>query len=341
MHRPFALNHVVCLVSFGLCHCVVASQQADGTGGGATASPALGAGGGGATAAPAAGMGGATAAPGPSEDVRDAASARAEDGSFESGPLQLLDAAGNDVAIMLEPARTNDAASTDAAGGDAASDCMCVRGEVISCPCAGGESGRQSCAPDCVSYSACECPAADAGLPFVAPSMVTLSLIDALISPTMDDGSPWDGMGTVDPNSVRAVTKALGLANPYAAAFAVVGSIANDLTAKPDAFGTTELFDQESNLWSYRQDLLKVQDSYHPQWSAVEWSHVPVTAEMRIRIELSDSDISFDDPIGVIELNHDHVMAAARARTVYHVQTSTDAAMDRILFVGISVVPEN
>jgi len=142
--------------------------------------------------------------------------------------------------------------------------------------------------------------------------------------------STW-GEGAAD------CARALGASNPYAAVFGFLGSMSLGATERPEPYGFADLLSSQGNQ---RLNLTSLRDTLTPMWQGPpSWSHVPLGPNTRIRISLWDKDLVNDDPIGVAELNSEHLAAALRARQVYQVRV-TDQGNGQVLFIGISVMPE-
>jgi len=83
-------------------------------------------------------------------------------------------------------------------------------------------------------------------------------------------------------------------------------------------------------------------DTYTPDWSAqLQWSSVPLNEDVRIRIQLWDSDDAKkpdrDDKIGTIVLTSDDLKQALRDGHVYSIYTGTQAN-DQIIAVKVTVM---
>ncbi len=176
------------------------------------------------------------------------------------------------------------------------------------------------------------------------PSVVTISVVDALIAPYMANGTAWDGTGTMNDSqetkqAISELTTALGATQPEAAVAAIIGGIAMSVTAPPDAYGYLQLF--TSGTWGYQVDLPVDSNQFHPQWPGAGWQHVPVDPNMRIRIALWDDDAPLNpDTIGTAEIGYNEIVNAAKSQAVWYVQTSHNWQSQPILYVGVSVTVE-
>ena len=171
------------------------------------------------------------------------------------------------------------------------------------------------------------------------PAFVRLTILDATIRVSKIDGSKWDGLPgeKVSPTVIAGLARALGASNPYTAVIGVLGSVSFGVTERPEPFGFADLL---SNQGNQRLTLNADRDTLTPIWQGPpSWSHVPLGPNTRIRISLWDKDLVNHDPIGVAELNAEHLAAALHARQVYQVRVA-EQDNGQMLFIGISVMAE-
>lgn len=140
----------------------------------------------------------------------------------------------------------------------------------------------------------------------------------------------WSGLAT-----------ALGATGSYGAVIDFFGNKATELLDLPEPFGTTTLLSQYSSddgvEYSLATESNCMQDTLTPTWpTPSRWDGVPVTPDLRVRVTLTDSDLSDNDAIGVVELNSADIEAALVANQTFHVKVS-DQASAQVLFIGISV----
>ncbi|WP_437309259.1 hypothetical protein [Sorangium sp. So ce388] len=175
------------------------------------------------------------------------------------------------------------------------------------------------------------------------PARVRISIDGAVISPAKADGSQWDGMGAVAPGALTAIGGLLRTEHPAAAAASVAGFAAEAAgagTEPPEPFGSAELFVGARSLGRRALDRSGQRDTCTPGWNGPPtWRGVPLTPDVHVSGELIDRDLINDDFIGRFAINHGHLVAALRARTVYPVAVDNQAA-GQVLFVWIEVWPD-
>jgi len=175
----------------------------------------------------------------------------------------------------------------------------------------------------------------------------TVLVESALINASKHDGRCWDVACNKKKNEMiakaaaAAAVKAIGTAaNPYAAAFVILGPIAAKAWSHPDAAGWAYVW--QGNGFSEPVELKVSKNNITPQWG-VMFQHVPITPNARLRIELVDADpdwASADDPMGHININSEHLVAAMKSGETHQVHVAKQTH-DQVLFVGISVVAED
>jgi hypothetical protein len=130
----------------------------------------------------------------------------------------------------------------------------------------------------------------------------------------------------------------LGAPEPFNA---VMGFFGTDtvLLPRPDPFGVATLFSGYSADDGVEYALATLdtflQDTFTPSWpTPAHWDNVPLTSDLRIKVNLTDKDLSAHDPIGTVELNSQAIDAAITAGQVVHVKVSGQGSA-QILFIGI------
>lgn len=179
-----------------------------------------------------------------------------------------------------------------------------------------------------------------------------------VLGPAKKDGKRWDGDGVLNPQEQQYVAAAVGhFAASYTGMEAVpvvgvafsqaVASVTKNAMAtdqRPDAQGTAELF-IGGRLIGKKVKLGEVVNTFTPQWPGkMEWTGVPVTEDIHIRIVLEDNDDGIikrrPDPIGVVMVNGRDLARAAAAGKVFPVYVG-DQSDDQIIAVKISVMVES
>ncbi len=84
-----------------------------------------------------------------------------------------------------------------------------------------------------------------------------------------------------------------------------------------------------------------IRNEYSPHWPSgvARFAHVPPDDRVRIRLDLVDEDLAFDDTIGPVELNARDLHAALQQANVFQVDVSKQFS-STVLFVGLSVMRE-
>lgn len=208
--------------------------------------------------------------------------------------------------------------------------------------------GPSVCLPRCEYYDCgagyyCEpstgvC-AAEGETPPALPQNVTIILEQVLIRPyIVADGTNWDGLGSASQGVVDSVTTALLGASPYAQVLSILVDQLNANTAAPDSFGTATLFVDGSPS---EQALPLIDDEYVPVFG-VSWESVPFSEaqDVRLRVSLTDQDVSDNDQIGVATVSHDDLLSALAAGDTYPANVS-EQGNGQILFITVQVIPSN
>ena len=179
--------------------------------------------------------------------------------------------------------------------------------------------------------------AVEGSSPADLPEFVTVVLEQVLIRPyIVADGTNWDGTGSASRQIIDAVTTALLGPTPFAQVTSILIDqlIAN--TAAPDAFGSATLY---VDATPYEQNLPLRDDEYVPVFG-VSWDSVPLasSADVRLRVSLTDQDLADNDQIGVASVSFDEILAALASGDIYPVQVS-EQGNGQILFVTVQVIP--
>lgn len=182
--------------------------------------------------------------------------------------------------------------------------------------------------------------------------LATVLIEDALIGPGKAGGTSWDpgtfGNTTVIPTNVLTeLGVALGLANPFAAAAAVLAgpalSEAISAVQKPDVYGTIRLdgFGAIGTEYWLAPRERRTEDSFTPTFPTPSgYQHVPIDADVRIRVHLGDADaLDSDDEVGIAVINGADLRDALASQMKFHVQVA-DQTSNQILFIGVTVLEE-
>jgi hypothetical protein len=182
-------------------------------------------------------------------------------------------------------------------------------------------------------------PPADAGY---GGRLVTVKIIDAVIAPGKQDGTDWDGVGTVDPAVAHAVSEALVAPTPLAGVLAALANPALAAVDKPDPYGSAQLtvYGMLTEQVPLETRDGAIPNTFTPTWPrAWHYQNIPIDTDVRIGIDLWDADLVDADPIGHAEINSNDLDAALTAQEKLEVQVS-DQTSDQLLFIGISVVEQ-
>lgn len=179
-----------------------------------------------------------------------------------------------------------------------------------------------------------------------------------VLGPAKKDGKRWDGDGVLNPQEQQLVAAAVGkfavsytgmdaipvvgMAFGHAVASVTKSAIATD--QRPDAQGTAELFIGGRPVGK-KVKLGEMVNTFTPQWPGkMEWSGVPLTEDIHIRIVLEDNDDGIlkrrPDAIGVVMVNQRDLARAAAAGKVFPVYVG-DQSDDQIIAVKVSVLVES
>lgn len=175
----------------------------------------------------------------------------------------------------------------------------------------------------------------------LAPAFVSVDLLETTISPAKTGGSPWDGVGHVPDGLLTAVSAALQAPAPVAAVLEILNGPVVQGIAKPEPIGNARLIvgGQEGPV-TFLNGVPGQRDTCTPQWAGPpRWSHIQLRSNTRLRVQLFDKDLEFDDAIGTFELNTADFDAALRYGRVFQVRVAEQTSQ-QVLFVGISVFAE-
>jgi len=175
---------------------------------------------------------------------------------------------------------------------------------------------------------------------------VSVQVVDAIIAPSKADGTAWDGTVMIPDEVLTQVGDALAGGDPVGGVLAVLaGPTLNDAIDsldKPDAFGTAQatVFGTIGEAYWLAQEGDAIQDSYTPIWPyGWYYKNVPIDSDVRISVQLWDSDLIDDDPIGVAQINSSDFKAALAAQEKFYVRVD-DQTDGQLLFIGISVTQQ-
>ena len=179
-----------------------------------------------------------------------------------------------------------------------------------------------------------------------------------VLGPAKKDGMRWDGQGMLSPQEQQLVAIGVGrfaaaytgldavpiVGQAFSLAVTNVTKTAMATDQRPDAQGTAELF-VGGRLVGKKAKLGEVVDNFTPQWPGkMEWSGVPMTEDVRIRIVLDDNDDGIikrrPDPIGAVIVNGGDLARAAAAGKVFPVYVG-DQSDDQIIAIKLSVMVES
>lgn len=192
-----------------------------------------------------------------------------------------------------------------------------------------------------VSLSACTTPSGHTHLFRTRPDFVTVQLTEALICPWDSNGKEWDRDRTVSRQDMDELDDALASEEPFAASAAFITGLTHKGFSPPDPYGQAELW--SNGTWNpipLATRATNLEDTFRPLWrGAPGWQHVRFAPELRIRVTLYDEDILNDDPIGVVELDANDILAALDFGQQFPVRVY-DRGQQQVLFIGLSVTAE-
>jgi hypothetical protein len=188
---------------------------------------------------------------------------------------------------------------------------------------------------------ACSTPSGHTHLLRTRPEFVTVQLTEALICPWDSNGKEWDRDRTVSRQDMDELDEALASADPFAASAAFITGLTHKGFSPPDPYGQAELWSNGSwNPLPLATKATNLEDTFRPLWrGAPGWQHVRFEPTLRIRVTLYDEDILNDDPIGVVELDANDILAALDFGQQFPVRVY-DRGQQQVLFIGLSVTAE-
>jgi len=170
--------------------------------------------------------------------------------------------------------------------------------------------------------------------------VATIELVDTTIAPAKADGRSWDGMEHLPSGIAGMLAEALTLEDPYHAVVDVLGAPLHQQIEKPDPKGTAWIV-RNGRLTEARTLRVGDQiDTCTPRWNrTARWEHVRLDSGVRLRVELIDADVAFDDPMGTFELDARTLATIIESGRVYQVQVS-EQTQKQVLFAGVSASRE-
>jgi hypothetical protein len=154
---------------------------------------------------------------------------------------------------------------------------------------------------------------------------VSVRIESALVNATKSDGSCWDeGCNAADVKAAvdafKAVTSLLADVVPAASAYVDAANVLTEFaptlasaTSKPDPKGTATMLASNGNA---SLTLAKNQDTFTPQWPDALFTKVPLDSGTSLTVDLADSDLAYDDPMGSLTLTAEVFRArSGKART--------------------------
>ena len=185
------------------------------------------------------------------------------------------------------------------------------------------------------------------------PTYVTVRFVGAQIGPGMSDGSNWDGPNRIPPAALEGML-ALASGGTTLAAGGEAGKMASDTlgmatqgTAAPEVIGWVAVVGPTNpNLakvagtpMALGTSAQTVQDSYTPTFAyQMEYRNWPVFPDTRFELQLWDADMQANDPIGVLQLNAEHIAAALAKKSIYEIPVA-DQTSGQVLTIKISATP--
>jgi hypothetical protein len=167
------------------------------------------------------------------------------------------------------------------------------------------------------------------------PPAVRVEFRQALLGPMKVGGAPWDGPGAVQPETVNAVTLALGAVNPQAELLALFANPAIAALDKPEPYGEARVVIAGSPIVVVKIDGAE-RDTLTPIWTTVALDRVPLQPDVRVEVTLYDRDLVNDDPMGAATITQQDLIAALQAGRIHHVRVA-EQTNQQVLFLDISV----
>lgn len=176
-------------------------------------------------------------------------------------------------------------------------------------------------------------------LPDVADAPVPnarVTFVSAVLGPGRVGGAQWERIGIVPEEVWKETSSALRADDPYGAVMRFITSGGYAGLSKPALKGRVSLLGPTGDKLL---DLPKVEDSFTPRWTGIEFRHVPLEKRTRLRIEFIDVNATADASIGVAELDGAALIKIDGAGKVV-AWPFADQTANQVLFVMVSVVPE-
>jgi hypothetical protein len=168
------------------------------------------------------------------------------------------------------------------------------------------------------------------------PPVVRIRLSTVVIAPMKSDGHAWDATLTVPSSEARRLL-ATAMAPDVALAFEAAGAAlkeAGEAFSKPDVTGFATV--RRANGLRERRQLLGQADSFTPMFDAT-WREVELTSTTSLEMDLLDSDLSTDDPIGHVVLTSSDLLQALQENGKTFPVRVTSQTNQQVLFVGVNV----
>jgi hypothetical protein len=172
------------------------------------------------------------------------------------------------------------------------------------------------------------------------PILVDIAVVDAIIGPGKIDRIQWDGTDAVSPEIWRDLNSAIKAKDPYAAVLSFLGKPAVAKLDKPEPVGSADLQGDARGVKRVPLEMLPggQRSTFTPQWVTARWTRVPLTRDVRIRVNVLDQDEIVSDLIGVCEIPNDALAKALEKGGGHRLQVS-EQTRGQILFLGITVTP--
>jgi hypothetical protein len=176
-------------------------------------------------------------------------------------------------------------------------------------------------------------------LPDVADVPVPLArvtFVSAVLGPGRVGGAQWERVGVVSEEIWKGASTAMRAEDPYGAVMAFISGGGYAGLGKPAIRGRVSLLGASSDKVI---ELPKVEYSFTPRWTGVEFRHVPLEKRTRLRIEFTDTNTLADPTIGVAEIDGAALIKIDGAGKVV-AWPFADQTANQVLFVMVSVSPE-
>ncbi len=209
---------------------------------------------------------------------------------------------------------------------------LMAAGFIAACGPAG--SGGRHSSPD-ASAASTPSVGSDAPPPSTpSPVKVTVIIEGAVVAPSKVDRDCWDTIFcSISKSEWTAVISAAG-GGLYSGVLGALAQVVIGATAKPDPFGELSVLGGPN--FPKPLILVKRQDTFTPGWGD-GWVNLEIDTGTRLRVELWDADVQFDDFIGTAHLDYSDLMAALNSGKVHHVPVGNQTN-NQLLFIDISVV---